>query len=90
MGNMIVLFWMFFLISEDQIKHLMRNQKVLNLQMFFITKLKALLIKSSSNPHFFDSTHCMKIWLLFDIAVPKIFEKFQEKALMTKLLLFFF
>ena len=49
MGNTIIQFWI-ILVSEYQIKHLRRNQKVLNLQMLFITKLKALLIKSLSNP----------------------------------------
>ena len=48
MGNTIIQFWI-ILVSEYQIKHLRRNQKVLNLQMLFITKLKALLIKSLSN-----------------------------------------
>ena len=44
--------------------------------MLCITKLKALLIKLIC---FFKSTHYMKIWLLFNIAVLKICGKFQEK-----------
>ena len=69
-------------VSEDQIEHLRRSQKVLNLQMLCITKLKTLLIKSLSNQpiRFFKSTHCKKIRLLFDITVLKILGKFQEKC----------
>ena len=39
-----------FLVSEDQIEHLRRSKIVLNLKILCITKLKALLSKSLSNP----------------------------------------
>ena len=42
-----------FLVSENQIEHFRRSYKVLNLQMLCIAKLKALLIKSLSNPSIF-------------------------------------
>ena len=38
------------LVSEDQIEHLRRSSKDLNLQLLCISKLKALLIKSLINP----------------------------------------
>ena len=38
------------LVSEDQIEHLRRSSKGLNLQLLCISKLQALLIKSLSNP----------------------------------------
>ena len=44
--------------------------------MLYIIKLKALLIKSLSNPSISS-----RVWLLFDIAFWKIFRKFQEKHL---------
>ena len=37
------------LVSEDQIEHLRRSSKGINLQLLCISKLKALLIKSLSN-----------------------------------------
>ena len=70
------------LVSEDQIEHLRRSSKGLNLQLLCISKLQALLIKSLSNPSIsLRVPHRMNIRLLFNIAVLKIFEKFPEKHL---------
>ena len=38
------------LVSEDQIEHMSRSSKGLNLQLLRISKLQTLLIKSLSNP----------------------------------------
>ena len=71
-----------FLVSEDQIEHLRRSKNVLNLQILCITKLKALLIKSFSNPSVSSrvpTAWTYNIQLLFDTTVLKIFGKFREK-----------
>ena len=61
-----------FLVSKEQIELLRRSEKVLNLQMLCITKLKALLIKSLDNTSFSsESTHFMKKQLLLDITALK-------------------
>ena len=77
----VIQFWM-FLVSEDQTEHLRRSKNVLNLQILCITKLKALLIKSFSNPSVSSrvpTAWTYNIQLLFDTTVLKIFGKFREK-----------
>ena len=68
-------FWM-FLVSEDQIEHLRRNKNVLNLQTLCITKLKALFIKSLSNPSV--SSGVPTVWT-YNCSLTQLFWKFCGK-----------